>query len=211
MELCLPALQLDSHWTEQADSPGEHGTCPITQGTLTEPQKALFTPAKRPQGEPWDNVYILHRNPASTATTFAYVLSVTFPTEQDIANCNAFEMDFQMNDGHTIYNWGWQFLIGTGLRIWDRSAGAWVKEPVLPFPAFAAGVPLRIVAAFSRNGQQLSYLGMGLNGVWNAINHSYSAIAEAQEPYLNNAWQLDSKGQGAPIACWLSECNVIGN
>lgn len=208
--MCYPALQLEANWTTEADSPGPHGTCTVTLGTLTSPQRVLFTPAKRPEGEFWDNVYILHRNVYSAATLFAYCISITFPTQQDIDNCNAPELDFQMNDGHTIFNWGYQFLIGTGLRIWNRSVGAWVKDPVMQFPTFKPGEPLKIVAMHSRIGSNVMYNGVALDGTWTPLSHLFPAVPEVQAPYLNCAWQLDSKGKGAPIAAWMDNCSVIG-
>jgi len=207
---CYPSLELSSAWTTQADSPGPHGTCPLAIGTATTPLKVIFTPAKRDKGKPWDNVYILHRNAYTDAMLFAYVTSITFPTAADIANCNAYEQDFQINDGKSIFNWGWQFLIGTGLRIWDRANARWTPTPVMQFKPFTAGQPLRIAFMFSRTLSQVSYLGAALDGVYAPINISFPAVNEAQHPYINNAVQLDSKGQGAPIALWLNECNVVG-
>jgi hypothetical protein len=208
--VCYSALELDAHWTEQADSPGEHGTCPITQGTLTVPQRVLFTPAKRPQGQLWDNVYILHRNAYVPVTQFAYAITVEFPNAASIAACNAFEMDFQVCNGPTVFNWGWQFLIGTGLRIWDRATVSWVHQPVMQFPAFQPNVPLRVVAVFTRTNDTVQYLGMSLNGAWTPLDETFAALQQAGSLYINNAWQLDSKGQGAPIAAWMDNCNVVG-
>lgn len=207
---CYPNLQLATNWTTQADSSGAHGTCVLTPGTLSCPQKVTFTPAKRESGQLWDNAYILHRNAASAATLFAYCIELTFPTQQDIDNCNAPELDFQMNDGQHIFNWGYQFLIGTGLRIWNRSVGAWVKSPVCQFPPFVPGVPLRIVVMHSRTAESVLYNGVALNGTWIPLTDVMPVVAKQETPYLNCAWQLDSKGQGAPISCWMDNCSVIG-
>lgn len=210
-------LHLLNDWTQQGDSQGAHGTCPIIPGTLISPMKALFTPAVRPQGQPWDNVYILQRNAFQNSTLFNYITNVMFPTQQDINNCNAFEMDFQMNNGASIINLGWQALFGTGWRIWDRSfnngAGEWVG-PVLPIDGFTPGVAIDIIHSFSVdyssiNGS-LTYNGMAVNGLWSPFTYSFPTVASVQHQYLNNAIQLDSKGHGAPIALNINEVSITG-
>lgn len=203
---CYPALEISKTWTEEADSQ-TGGTCVITPGTSTQPMKVAFAPNK---GSPWANAYILHRNPYQLATMFAYLTSVTFPTATDIANCNAYEQDFQLNPGGAIFNWGWQFLFGTGLRIWNRSAGAWVKDAILQFPPFKPGIPKRLVMLFSRTPNSLTYRGVAIDEDFTPLNITFPCVAGVQNPYLNNAIQVDSKGQGAPINILLNECSVGG-
>jgi hypothetical protein len=203
-----PSLELQGGWTQQADSPGKHGPCTIQKGVPTLPMEVLFTPAVRESGN-WDNAYILHRNPYVAATQFAYIASITFPTAADIANCEAYEQDFQINNGSHIFNWGWQFLFGTGLRIWNR--GGTVKWNSLGFPfVFTPGVPVSLVMTFAIAGTALTYLAASVNGICTPINITYQAVAEAESPYVNNAVQLDSRGKGAPISLALNECTVVG-
>ena len=205
----LPSLQLKPDWTQQADSPGLHGPCTIMHGTPTTPMEVLFTPAKRGQGESWDNAYILHRNPYQPSTQFAYVTSITFPTAADIANCEAYEQDFQINNGTHTFNWGWQWLFGTGLRIWNRGGAVKWNAIGLPF-TFTPGVPVPLVMTFAISGNSLVYLSASINGTCTPIGIAYAAVAEAEQPYLNNALQLDSKGKGAPISLAVNEVTVIG-
>ena len=62
---------------------------------------------------------------------FHYATSITFPTAEDISACNAYEQDFQINDGQHIFNWG--FLFGTGLRVWNGGGLAkWERCPHSP-------------------------------------------------------------------------------
>lgn len=205
----LPSLQLKSDWTEQADSPGLHGSCPITPGTLSAPMKVTFTPAQRPKGELWDNAYILHRNAYQASTQFAYVTNVTFPNAWDIANCEGYEQDFQLNDGVRLFNWGWQFLFGTGLRIWNRGGTDKWNDVHIPF-TFTPDVPAPLVMTFARDATSLTYLTACINGASWPLNISFPAVNEPQPLYLDNAVQLDSKGQGAPISLEVNECTVVG-
>lgn len=208
---CYPDLQLKTDWTSQADSPGTHGSCTILPATLTTPMKVSFTPASRPQGQLYDNCYILHRNAGINASLFAYVVSVMFPSQQGITNCDAFEMDFQQNTGSTIFNLGWQALFGTGWRIWDRSLGAWEDSGIaLPSTQFVPNVPTLITNMFSRTADSVTYVGMSINGGYTPLNVTYPAIEEAQAPYLNNAVQVDSKGKGAPINLCVNACTILG-
>ena len=219
--ILYPDLQLLDTWTEEGDSPGAHGLCKITPGTPTTPMLLGFTPAKRSPGQLWDNAYVLHRNAASPATNFAYWTEISFPTAQDIANCEAFEMDFQQSDGKTIFNCGWQFLFGHGLRIWNKSAKGTKVDPwgntVLPASAvaFTPGIPKRITALFSRSSvlgfaKKLTYIGISIDGLWTPLNITYPAVPKVENPYVNCAVQLDSKGQGAPINCAVHECTLLG-
>jgi hypothetical protein len=207
--LTLPSLQLRSDWTSQADSPGPHGPCLITPGTPTSPMKVAFSPTQRPQGDDWDNAYILHRNAYEASTQFTYFTNITFPTAQDIANCNAYEQDFQINDGGHIFNWGWQFLFGTGLRIWNRGGVEKWNNVRVPF-TFTPEVPVPLVMTFAISGTSVVYLSAAINGISTPLNIAYPAVAEKESPYLNNAVQLDSKGHGASILLWVNECTVVG-
>ena len=204
-----PSLQLQTNWTEEADSPGPHGTCPIIPGTPTTPMRFVFTPAVRPQGELWDNVYVLHRNAYQASTQFAYVTSITFPTAEDISACNAYEQDFQINDGQHIFNWGWQFLFGTGLRVWNRGGLAKWNDAHIPF-TFSPGVAVPLVMTFAIAAQSLTYIAASINGTCHPLNITYAAVQKAGSQYLNSAVQVDSKGKGAPISLAVNECSVIG-
>lgn len=208
---CYAALQLKSDWTQQEDSPGPHGTCPITPGTIASPMEVTFTPAKRAQGQPWDNAYIMHRNSPTAATSFAYILNVVFPTTADIANCEAFEFELQHNLGPTIFNMAWQYLFGTGWRVFNYVSGVW-EGPVIPATPnpFMAGVPARIVALFNHDTELVTHVGLSINGVFTPLDIVHAGKAQQQNPYLNNAVQIDSKGQGAPISLQINECTVIG-
>lgn len=212
--ICYPALQLSSLWTYEPDSQ-TGGSCKITSGTATTPMQIAFAPHA---GKPWSNAYILHRHSGSLANRWAYITNVTFPTQQDITNLNAYEQDFQKNDGPMIFNFGWQFLAGTGLRLWDRSVprpdgkfGAW-QSPILSQNAaiFKPGIPRRFVMEFSHDAASVTYLGVSIDGVWMSLNITYPALAHQQSPYVNNAVQLDSLGKGAPINMLLNECNLVG-
>ena len=207
----LPSLQLQSNWTAESDSPQfpTWGTCQITPGTPTAPMKVVFDPVQRPQGELWPNAYILHRNSYQASTQFAYVTTITFPTASDITNCNAYEQDFQINDGHTLVNWGWQFLFGTGLRIWNRGGATRWNATGINF-SFTPGVPVPIVMTFAISGQSLTYLAASINGVCNPLGVTYPAVSKDGSRYVNNAVQVDSKGKGAPITLLVNEATVIG-
>lgn len=206
---CYPALEMATNWTFEPQGPG---TCTITPGDPTQPMKIVYHPAK---SNPWPQAYILHRNAFSNATQWSYPVVATFPTQQDISNCEAFELDRQDNPGATMFNWGWQFRIGTGLFVWNRAlheskGGGW-EGPVLPASAaaFTPGVPKQIVVLHSRDAARVSYLGVAVDGLWTPLQISFPAVPKTQQPYVNNAWQLDSKGQGAPITCSV-RCNLEG-
>lgn len=208
----FPAMQFLTTWTEQGDSPGPHGPCTLTAATETTPMRISFTPAVRPKGSPWDNVYVLQRHHIQNWTWLAYFVTVFFPQQQDIDDCTAFELDVQMNLGNAVINWGWQFLIGTGVRIWNKSAHSWLG-PVLPpgAAAFSPGVEKHILCAFSHDAERdVRYDGIAVDGTWYPLNQTYPTIPEKQNPYLNNAVQLDSKGKGAPVNLMLNECSLVG-
>jgi hypothetical protein len=207
----LPSLQLKTDWTSESDSPQfpTWGTCAITPGTPTAPMKVQFDPVQRPPGELWPNAYILHRNPYQAATQFSYVTNITFPTAADISACNAYEQDFQINDGTTIFNWGWQFLFGTGLRIWNRGGAEKWNNTRIPF-TFTPAVPVPLVMTFAISGGTVVYLSASINGTCYPLNTAYAAVQQRQNMYLNNAVQVDSKGKGAPISLWVNEATVLG-
>lgn len=206
-----PSLQLLSNWTSESDSPQfpTWGTCVITPGTPTVPMKVQFDPVERPAGQLWPNAYILHRNAYQASTQFAYVTSVTFPTAQDIANCNAYEQDFQINDGRHIFNWGWQFLFGTGLRIWNRGGQTKWNNTNIPFE-FTPGVPVPLVMTFGIVNNSVIYLAASINGKCWPLNTTYPAVQKSQPTYLNSAVQVDSKGKGQPITLLVNEATVLG-
>lgn len=207
---CYPALEMLPSWEFVPQGPG---TCMITPGSPTVPMKVLYHPAAV---NPWPQAYVLHRNAFSAATEWSYPITFTFPTQQDINNCEAPEIDRQDNPGTTMFNWGWQLRQGTGLFVWNRAAhehdhsGGW-EGPVLPASAaaFTPGVPKQVVVLHARDATHLTYLGVSIDGLWTPLNITYPAVPKVQTPYTNNAWQLDSKGQGAPITCYV-RCNLEG-
>ena len=224
---CYPALELatkpdgSSAWTFETDTPDDPGhlsTCDITPGTLTTPMKATFHPGIRQPPGKWSNAYILHRNVYAAATQWDYSVTAMFPTAADIAACNAFEEDRQDNPGSMIFNWGFQLLLdgskNAGFRIWNRSAnngaGAW-EGPFLPESAiaFTPNVPKQITVLKSRDSAHLTYLGVAIDGVFTPLNITYPAVPKQQNSYVNTAWQLDSKGKGAPITCFV-RASLIG-
>jgi hypothetical protein len=221
--IAYPALELStkpdgsSSWTFETDSPdapGHPSTCQITPGTPTVPMKAVFHPGVRPPKTPWSNAYILHRNQFTNSTDWSYNSTVMYPTQQDIDNSQCYEEDRQDNPGSMIFNWGWQFRFGEGGFIWNRSAnngnGDWEGPFLTPAAvAFTPGVPKQIVALHSRDTAHLTYLGVAIDGAFMPLNITFPAVPKVQAPYVNNAWQLDSKGQGAPITCFV-RCNLVG-
>lgn len=210
---CLPELQLRNDWTSESDSPEfpTWGTSKIVVGTPTSPMKIAFDPVKRPAGQPWPNDYVLHRNVYQPATMFAYMTNILFPTQQDIQNCEAYEQDFQINDGIHIFNLGWQFLFGIGLRVWNRSGSGNARwnNTGIPF-TFVPNIPVPLIMQFARDLTTVTYLGASINGVNFPLNLTYPAVPKIQTRYMNNAVQLDSKGQGASINLYLNECSVAG-
>ena len=155
----LPSLQLATNWTAKFDSPQfpEHrgGTSPQSLQALPPPQMEVqFHPVQRPAGELWPNAYILHRNAYQASTQFAYITNITFPTATDIINCNAYEQDFQINDGQHIFNWGWQWLFGTGLRIWNRGGPTKWNDVHIPF-TFTPGIPVPLIVTFAIVGSSV--------------------------------------------------------
>lgn len=225
--ICYPALEIStkpdgsSTWTFETDTPDDPGapsTCQITAGTPTTPMKATFHPGLRKPPGKWANAYILHRNAFVNATQWSYKVTAMFPTQQDIDNCNAFEEDRQDNPGSMIFNWGFQFLAdgskNAGLRIWNRSAndgaGAW-EGPFLPPAAcaFAPNVPKQIEVLHARDSAHLTYLGVAIDGTFTPLNITYPALPKQQNAYVNTAWQLDSKGKGAPITCFV-RASLVG-
>lgn len=209
---CYADLHLDNKWTFEADSQGAPGKCTLAPGMGYIPMMAHFQPATRPPGQPWNNAYILHRNAYSAATQWAYTTSVRFPTLADVANCEAYEQDRQDNDGKMIFNWGFQFWFGHGFRVWNRSAGngSW-GNPVLDLPpSLAQCLPTRINALMERDSSNVFYRGVSFNGVWHPLNIEFPAVPKPQNQYVNAALQLDSKGEGAPIALEVHECSLVG-
>ena len=206
---CYPALEMDPNWQYIPQGPG---TCMLTPGSPLQMARAEYHPAK---ASPWPQAYILHRNAFSNATQWVYKVSWMFPTQLDINNCEAPELDRQDNPGSTMFNWGWQLRQGTGIFVWNRAehelhGGGW-DGPILPASAaaFMPGTPKQIVVLHSRDNSHVTYHGVAIDGVWTPLNITYPAVPKNEHPYTNNAVQGDSKGQGAPFS-WFWRCDLEG-
>lgn len=205
----FPALELSPAWTSQADSPGAHGLCTIAPGPRME---VSFTPAIRPPGQPWDNIYILNRHTPINSKTFVYSLDVTFlaPT---LSNCQAFEFEIQQVDSSAkVYNMAWQARFGSGFwYIFNYTSKVWEATTVPLYSTdFIEGIPTKLVAIYSQDGTSVFHHGLAVNGQWNPTVISHAGLSTTSAPYLNNAFQMDGKNQGAPILLEVSNISVIG-
>jgi len=209
--ISYPALEFSQAWTEESDSK-TGGKCVLSAGNASTPMKAVFSPTA---GSPWANAYILHRHPFTPATNWTYPVTAMYPTQADIDNSQCFELDRQDNPGGNMFNWGIQLRFGSGLFIWNRAAkngaGEW-EGPIpdtLPLVKFTPGVAKQLALTCSRDSSRLAYEALCIDDKIVSLPYNYPSVVKAQTPYVNNAFQLDSKGQGKPITC-LVRCGLFG-
>lgn len=169
-------------------------------GSLPKPQHgaASLTPGlscRLTPGGPWDTFYQLQRMPAQNfAKTVTYHIVYQLPNPSDLASCQALEFEIQRNDGHTILNGGVQFdLKDTKLvRTYDFSVGKWVPTSIPCEDALLeGGKVLDVVCVYDLVPQAITFRGLQINGLWQALGITRPGVAKSQVPYLNYAFQYD--------------------
>lgn len=184
-----------SEWGGGTLPKAQHGTAKITPGLSIRMQP----------GGPWDTFYQLQRMPQqNAATTVTYRLVYQFPTDSDLALCQALEFEIQRNDGQRLLNGGVQFdLKGSKyVRTYDYAAGHWVPTGIKCDASWmAAGQPLEVVCVYDLTPSTITWRGLEINGTWNELGITRNASAHPQNPYLNYAFQYDftSKTQAATL------------
>ena len=195
-------------WLQTDDSQGQNKPATITPGN---PLTCSWTPAKRPQGQPWNNLYVYQKGSIGAQDSeFALDLAVSYDTAQDLKNCNCFEFEMQQVIGGYLYNGGWQARFDSNFW-WTYNFGAkdWIKSAIpINSGDFTASKPTHISAQYQRIQGGLKYLTLAVNGMCNQVSFEDAAVPQAGN-YLSYAWQLDSRGQGAPINVELSAYNVF--
>lgn len=194
-------------WIQQGDSQGAHNDALLNCGT---PLWCSWTPVARPQGQFWDNLYVYQTSQIQDSN-IQLDIAVRFRTAQDLANTYCFEFEcHQVVDNH-VFNGGWQARFDDG-HWWAYkygNPGKWMPTGIaINAGDFTPSQPTNIIAQYQRVQGGLNFLTLTVNGMCNQVNYTDPAFQKSGANKLNWAFQLDSRGRGAPINIDLLAYNV---
>lgn len=205
-------------WLQTQDSDGAHLAAKIIPGTPMHPLICQWKPQIRTGIDPktnkpynWDNLY-MYQTTQIAEDHFVLDILHRYATPGDYAAANCFEFELQQVIGGYLYNGGIQarfdakewFGFGFGAKSWN-SLGVQLVAGDFDQPATNLS---HITAEYLRVEGFLEFLNLTVNGVGHALTYKDAAVATGEKPYLNYAWQQDSRGKGVPINCELWGYNV---
>ena len=193
-------------WLQTQDSPGTHDAAALNPGPTLW---CLWTPAVRTSGN-WDNLYV-YQTSQITDQNVTLDMAVTFRTQQDLTNCNCWEIDLDKILNNQRWDGGWQARFDDGhWWLFDVQAGAWVPSGIPIRPGdFISGQPTRITCQYNLSSAGTRFISLAVQGQYNAVNITKPQKPKTASNHLNWAWQLDSRGHGAPINIALESYQVF--
>lgn len=200
-------------WMQTQDSDGPHKAAIITPGAPMKPLRCQWQPQVRTGIDPktgkpynWDNLYV-YQSTQITDERFVLDIIHRFATPGDYAAANCFEFEMQQVIGGYLYNGGMQarfdakewFGFNFGAKTWNA-----LSVQILPGDFDTPTTNLsHITIEYLRVEGFLEFLNLTVNNASHALTYKDAAVVTNDKPYLNYAWQLDSRGKGVPINCEL--------
>lgn len=146
----------------------------------------------------WADVYQYRNIPGdwSPYTEFEYRFTVSFPSADSIAACQAVEWELQQVVNGHIFNMAWQAdMAGTKMmRTFDYAASKWVPTDI-PVPTIDLNTPTEVVCRYLRNAEAntITHLSFSMNGVESVLDITRPGVPTSEPDYLHCALQLDSQ------------------
>jgi hypothetical protein len=196
-----------------------HGKSTWKPGTDTSPALLEFSPAKRPSGKPWDNLY-RYGTISRTPPKIVYAAwELEFSLQAADLPGNAREFEIELCEAGWTYNMAWQYKWShvDGPPAWslfDQVAGKWAAVPSIPPPSVKSGVFVSAQAYFiiDRANGVTYHDSIVIDGATYPVNlaHGKKLKWSPQTNYLHNAVQIDSMGNGVPCSIQIKNWNVRG-
>lgn len=183
-------------------SSAKHGTFPFTPA---KPASFAANPAS-PYDTGYSYVDLTPDLKGLIPTYFVYKLKFMFPTEADLAACQAPEFEIQQNFKNQVFNMAWSVINGLWCSF-DYTNSAWIETEI---PAnLTAGKWIKVRSDFVRGGDNsLTHLTLRLNGKTNVVNIKRTASPKVEPAYVHAAFQLDSNAFGTPYKVIMGPISV---
>jgi hypothetical protein len=127
---------------------------------------------------------------------------------ESISATQALEFDVNQNAGGNRYIFGTEcdFRSSGTWRIWNSAAGHWVSSGI-SCPAPQPGTWNHLTWEFRRNGAQVIFVAVTLNGDRHSIDQTFDAIPQGGSG-LDVAFQADLTGSGGDVSVWLDNVSL---
>ncbi|HEY1938089.1 MAG TPA: hypothetical protein VGJ33_09160 [Candidatus Angelobacter sp.] len=141
---------------------------------------------------------------ANGATNLRYDVDFYIQAPQ---NAQALEFDNNQANGHLRWIFGTECNIAAGhWDVWGNKAGNWISTGI-PCTMPAAFKWHHLTWQFKRNGSNVTYVSLTLDGVTHYVNRSYPARPSGVNE-LNVAFQEDMRGNHAAFSTWLDNVKL---
>jgi len=172
----------------------------------------MWTPATRQSGA-WDNLY-LHQNSTIADSNITLNMLPLYRTSQDLTNCNCWEFEIDKQLSGLWYDGGWQARFDDGHWWYFNPSlgtnGEWVPSGIpIRIGDFVPGQFTHISAQYQVVTGGLKFLTLAVQGQCNQVGWTSPTRQRGGADHLNWAFQLDSRGKGAPINIALAAYNVF--
>lgn len=203
----FPALETTTWLLAPGASANTGATGSLATATQAQPSSSSAWFNIAPLGAYADAYWYKTLGANPSKTNYTYQLSFMFNTAADAAASQCVELDIQQCIGGVVYNTGVQFNFqASQLRVWNRSAGAWVTTGT-SCPRWVAGQWMRIFVENHRDVSNVYSDAITINGVRTPINLSFPAPSLGLSDMLNCAVQLDSNSTATAYKLYVD--NII--
>lgn len=159
-------------------------------------------------GRPYTNGFWYHENAVvnKTFSYLAYDFDIFIPAGYENSP-QAIEFEVQQRINGRLYNFAWQALYtGNIWRTFDYATKKWVSSGV-PYRRLTPGVWHHIRAEYHTEGSQSVHDAITVDGVRSAVRIVHNSVATSGQE-LENAFQLDLNGSGAPVQVFVDNMKV---
>lgn len=203
----FPALETTTWLLAPGASANTGSTGSLATATQAQPSSSSAWFNIAPLGAYADAYWYKTLGANPSKTNYTYQLSFMFNTAADAAASQCVELDIQQCIGGIVYNTGVQFNFqASQLRVWNRSAGAWVATGT-SCPRWVAGQWMHIFVENHRDASNVYSDAITINGVRTPINLSFPAPNLGLSDMLNCAVQLDSNSTATAYKLYVD--NII--
>lgn len=197
------------------------GKPPALTTGVSIPASLVFTPVKRPAGQPWDNVYNYNTITRQPVKCNYYCWELDFAITALDLKGNAREFEIELCESGYTYNMAWQYKWSKidgppAWRVFNQNASRnkWVPVTSIPMPAPKPGVFISMQAFFvvDREAGTTTHDSIVIDGITYPVNVTFTRKQKWSPAtnYLHNALQIDSMGDGMPCSVQVRDWKVRG-
>lgn len=186
-----------------ANSAGNTGVAADAQSVPTDKNafRQIF-----PSGSYQNKYWYWQLGADSSKSKYTYEIRFMLPTASDCSASQALELDIEHRISQQVFNTGLQFdFQANQVRIWNRSqvpVHGWIAT-ALSCPRWNPGEWHTIKLETHRDGSNVVYDGITIDGVRTALTASFPTITLAESDCLNCAVQLDANKAGTAYLTYI--------